>query len=313
MSADLVAGNRQHSMSTSVPQFSIIVAVYNDWEPIERCLRSLSQQANAPPFEAIIVDDGSNYEAPASLAAWNERFLLRISRQPHAGISVARNRGIQIATGSILVFTDADCELQPDCLAALANGVSRFPQQNCFQLHLAGDRSSLLGRAEELRLMSIQQQTLQPDGCIRYLNTAGFAVRKTLVGQDGQLFDPRARRAEDTLLLADLIRRRELPLFVRDAIVQHRIKLSWPACLVKDIRSAWQEGRTYDMIAAKGVRIRMSDSARMSMMTSMWASAKQESIGRVAWFVLVTRRMVHKIVRLLYNVLRNSTGNSAAQ
>jgi glycosyltransferase involved in cell wall biosynthesis len=268
-------------MFTSMPDFSIIIALYDDWEPIERCLRSLSEQVNAPSFEAIIVDDGSDYEAPESIREWNTHFPLTIVRQPRAGISAARNRGIRAANGSILLFTDADCEMQSNCLSAVADAVCTFPLQNCFQLHLAGERSNLLGRAEELRLLSIQWQALQPDGCIRYLNTAGFAVRRTFVGIDGRLFDPLALRAEDTLLLADLILRGELPLFVRDAIVQHRITLSWYQCLIKDIRSAWQEGRTYDMIAAKGVSVRMSDSARMKMMRSMWNSAKLEPIGRM--------------------------------
>jgi glycosyltransferase involved in cell wall biosynthesis len=294
-------------MSTSVPHFSIIVAVYNDWEPIERCLRSFSQQIDAPPFEAIVVDDGSHHEAPESIRVWNEHFPLTVLRQPHLGISVARNRGIQIAKGSVLIFTDADCEMQSNCLAALAHAVFAFPRQNCFQLNLAGEPSNLLGRAEELRLMSIQQQTFQPDGCIRYMNTAGFAVRRTFFGINGRLFDPLALRAEDTLLLANLIRNGELPFFVREAVVQHKINLSWYQCLIKDIRSAWLEARTYDMIAAKGVSIRMSDSARIKMMRSMWKSAQQESIGRTAWFVVVGRRTLHKIVRLLYKALTSST------
>lgn len=298
-------------MSTSLPDFSIIVALYNDWEIVARCLRSLGQQINAPSFEAIIVDDGSDSSAPESIRAWNRHFPLTVLRQPHAGIPTARNRGIQLAKGSILVFTDSDCEMKSNCLATLANAVMAFPRQNCFQLHLAGERSNLLGRAEELRLMSIQQQTLQPDGCIRYLNTAGFAVRRTFLSI-GPLFDPLAVRAEDTLLLAQLIQRGELPLFVRDAIVQHNIKLSWYQCLSKDIRSAWQEGRTYEMIAAKGVSISMSHRARVEMMISMWKSAKQESIGTVAWSVVVARRTVHRIVRLLYKILSRSIDISEA-
>lgn len=293
-------------MSTSGPHFSILVPAYNDWESIERCLRALSEQINAPPFEAIIVDDGSDYDAPESIRAWSRHFPLTILRQPHAGISVARNRGIQVAKGPILVFTDADCEMQSACLSVLAGAVFRFPQHGCFQLHLAGERSNALGRAEELRLRSIQQHALQPDGRIRYLNTAGFAIRRTFVGPDAQLFNPLALRAEDTLLLADLIRRGELPLFVPDAIVQHRIKISWFQCTVKDIRSAWREGRTYDMIAAKGVSVRMSDAARLNLMGAMWDSAKEESIGRMAWFVVVARRMLHRVVRLLYKALGGS-------
>ena len=295
-----------HAMSTPAPHFSIIVAVYNDWKPLEICLRSLSQQVDAPAFEVIVVDDGSDQEAPESIRNWSQRFCVTILRQQHAGISATRNRGIQGARGSILVFTDADCEMQSNCLAALAATISASPQHSCFQLHLAGERSNLAGQAEELRLMSLQRQTLQSNGCIRYLNTAGFAVRRAFVGADAQLFDPVARRAEDTLLLAHLIEKGELPFFVPDAIVQHRIERSWLHCLVKDARSAWIEGPAYDMIAAKGVNVRMSDAARMKVMRSMWKSAEEESIGKMGWFLVIARRTVNRIVRSLYKVLRSS-------
>ncbi len=261
---------------------------------------------DAPPFEAVIVDDGSDDEAPESIRVWHKRFPITIVRQQHAGISVARNGGIHSSSGSILVFTDADCEMQSNCLSALASAMSRFRQHDCFQLHLAGERSNLLGRAEELRLIGIQQHALQADGRIRYLNTAGFAVRRTFVGPDARLFDPLALRAEDTLLLADLIRRGELPFFVRDATVRHRIELSWYQCLIKDVRSAWRESRTYEIIAAKGVSVRMSDIARVKMMRSMWNSAKQDSIGRMAWFVVIARRTVHRVIRSLYKIQSGS-------
>jgi glycosyltransferase involved in cell wall biosynthesis len=286
-----------------VPNFSIIVAVYNDWGPLEQCLTSLSKQENTAPFEVIVVDDGSTDAAPESIRAWNRCFPLAVMRQAHRGIAAARNLGVQSSAGSVLVFTDADCELQSNCLSALDAALLSFPQQNCFQLHLISDRSSLIGRAEELRLMSIQNQTLRPDGSIRYLNTAGFAVRRACISADGQLFDPGAQRAEDTLLLAELIRRGQLPLFVPDAIVQHTIKLSWADCLFKDMRSAWREGGTYDKIAAKGVTVRMGDRARMKMMASMWNTANQPSLGRMAWFVVIARRTVHRSVRFIYDAL----------
>jgi glycosyltransferase involved in cell wall biosynthesis len=294
----------QHPNPASVPYFSIIVAVYNEWGAVERCLESLGGQENAAPFEVILVDDGSVEAAPESIRAWNGRYPLAVARQPHRGIAAARNLGVQTSVGSILVFTDADCQLQSNCLRALEAALLGFPQQSCFQLHLVSDRSSLMGRAEQLRLMSIQNQTLQPEGSIRYLNTAGFAIRRACISDDGRLFDPAAQRAEDTLLLAELIRRGQLPWFVSDAIVQHTIELSWAECLFKDIRSAWREGKTYDMIAAKRVTIRMGDRTRLKMMASMWKTANQPCLGRTAWFVVIARRTVHRSVRFIYNALR---------
>jgi GT2 family glycosyltransferase len=285
-------------VSTTPPLFSIIIGVYNDWVPLDECLRSLAQQTNGPSFEVIVVDDGSGETAPEFIRRWVRCYPLTVVRQPHAGVSAARNRGVQISRGSVLVFVDADSRLRINCLAALGSTITNSPQHNCFQLHLIGDCSGPVGRAEELRLITLQNHMLEPNGGIRYLNTAGFAIRRTRVDIERGVFDPRALRAEDTLLLANLMQSGELPLFVANAIVQHAIPLSVIDCLRKEIRSAYQEGRTYDIIASMEVRIRVSHRERLSMLLSMWKTSGRRSIGRSAWFVLAARRALHVIVLL---------------
>jgi glycosyltransferase involved in cell wall biosynthesis len=224
-------------VSNTRPLFSIVIAVFNDWALLDQCLQSLAQQTDGACFEVVIVDDGSDEPVPEFIGHWNENCPLTVIRVSHAGISAARNRGVQISRGSVLVFVDADCSLQPDCLAALSSTITKFPQHICFQLHLVGDCSRLVGRAEELRLASLQDHMLQPDGRIRYLNTSGFAIRRAAVDPDKGVFDPAALRAEDTLLLATLMQGGELPFFVPNAIVQHAIPLSLMECLRKDFRS----------------------------------------------------------------------------
>jgi hypothetical protein len=141
---------------------------------------------------------------------------------------------------------------------------------------------------------------LQPDGRIRYLNTAGFAIRRARVNIEAGLFDAAAFRAEDTLLLANLMEGGELPLFVYNATVQHAISLSLMECFLKDIRSAYLEGRPYDVIASKGVKIRVSQRERLRVLSSMWKTASEHSTGRSAWFVLVARQTLQRVVSFGY-------------
>src|SRR5580704_7229986 len=230
------------AISTSVPLFSIIIGAYNDWPPLTACLQSLTQQRNAPHFEVILVDDGSRDAAPDFIRGFGSHYPLTIVTQPHAGVSAARNRGAQISQGPVLVFADADSRFHTNCLQVLASTIAHSPQHNSFQLRLTGDCSTLVGRVEELRLVTLQDHLLQPDGCIRYLNTAGFAIRRTRVNAEGFVFDPAALRAEDTLVLAILMLDGELPLFVSSAIVEHAISISLTECLLKGIWSAFQEG-----------------------------------------------------------------------
>jgi glycosyltransferase involved in cell wall biosynthesis len=278
------------------PLFSIIIAVHDDWIALDPCLLSLAQQTDGPSFEIIVVDDGSSEAAPEAIREWIRHLPLIIVRQSHAGIPTARNRGVEIAKGSVLLFVDADSRTKAGCLATLAATIEHSPQHHCFQLRLVGDCSERVGRAEELRLRTFQEHMLQPDGRIRYLNTAGFAIRRTRVNIEAGLFDPAALRGEDTLLLANLLQCGELPLFVANATVQHSIPLSLMECLVKDMRSAYLEGRTYELIDSKGVKIRVSHRERLRMLLSMWRTAGQDSIGRSAWFVLVARQALQRIV-----------------
>jgi hypothetical protein len=283
---------------TSSPkvQFSLIIAVYNDWAPLEGCLQSLDQQTNGAEFDVIVVDDGSAQRVPDSIRLQKRTYPIDFIEQPHAGIASARNRGIQGASGSVLVFTDADCRLEQSCLAKLSVAILNSPTHDYFQLRLTGNRSSLVGQAEELRLMAIQKKTLETDGRIRYLNTAGFAVRRTRASVGNGLFNPLALRSEDTLLLVDLIQRGKLPVFVGDAVIQHSISLPLLGCLRKDVVSAWLEARTFALIHLTGVQVRMSHQERIGMLSSTWKTASRDSIGRTAWFVLVARQSIQRII-----------------
>jgi hypothetical protein len=212
----------------------------------------------------------------------------------------------------VLLFVDADCRLDPNCLCALAAAIARSPEQTYFQLRLTGDRSNLVGRAEKLRLATFQDFMLQADGRIRYLNTAGFAIRRSQVGA-GDVFHPEALRGEDTLLLANLIRAGELPLFVPDAVVEHSIPLSLMQCLSKDLRTVRLEGAAYEMISSKRVQIRLSNWERLRLLVLMWRDAWRNSLGMSAWLVVLLRQAFQRIASFGYRYLRIGSASLSRQ
>ena len=100
------------------------------------------------------------------------------------------------------------------------------------------------------------------------------------------------------------MQRGELPLFVPDAIVQHDTPMSLLACLRKDIRSAYLEARTYDLIASRGIRIRITQRERLKVLWSAWRIAgSQHALGRSAWFVLFGRQALQRVISFLYKFL----------
>jgi hypothetical protein len=82
----------------------------------------------------------------------------------------------------------------------------------------------------------------------------------------------------------------ELPLFVPNAVIQHAIPLTLMRCFLKDVRSANLERITFDLIAAKGVSVHISHRERLGMLSSMWKTSKRQSIGRLAYFVVLARK-----------------------
>lgn len=93
---------------------SLILPVYNISRPyLERCLASITAQTY-PNLEIILVDDGSTNDAPQVCQAFCAREpRARYLRQDNAGVSVARNRGLDQATGAYVCFVDPDDWLLP--------------------------------------------------------------------------------------------------------------------------------------------------------------------------------------------------------
>ena len=68
-------------------------------------------------YEVIVVDDGSNDET-AKIA---QEYAVKVIQQANRGPAAARNAGVRIAKGTLLVFTDADCVPSPSWLKDLTH------------------------------------------------------------------------------------------------------------------------------------------------------------------------------------------------
>jgi len=99
--------------SDSVPELSVIVPTYNAAASIRFCLESLIRQAT-PNTEIIVVDDASSDGTCAIVSSYP---VTLVSMDQNRGAGAARNRGVEISRGRILLFVDADVEAAPDVLS----------------------------------------------------------------------------------------------------------------------------------------------------------------------------------------------------
>ncbi len=93
-------------MNVDLPLISVIIPAYNCQGTIVETLGSVFQQTYSN-MEVIVVNDGSTDGTLEILKNFQDS-RLQIVTQPNAGVSVSRNRGINLAKGDFIAFLDAD-------------------------------------------------------------------------------------------------------------------------------------------------------------------------------------------------------------
>jgi glycosyltransferase involved in cell wall biosynthesis len=117
-------------LSKKYPSFSIIIPCYNQAHFLPDCLESLVNQSFSN-WEAIVVNDGSTdntNEVAKSYCLKDNR--IRIIQKENGGLSSARNKGIENANGSRLIFLDSDDFLYEKCLENIAS-IIKTVDDNC--------------------------------------------------------------------------------------------------------------------------------------------------------------------------------------
>lgn len=89
------------------PYLTIIIPTYKDWERLQICLDALAMQTySSVCFEIIVINNDSFTNPPKSLRLPSNATIVN---EDKAGSYAARNKGLQIAKGDVIAFTDSDC------------------------------------------------------------------------------------------------------------------------------------------------------------------------------------------------------------
>lgn len=102
---------------------SIIIPIYNTSDYLEDCIRSVSAQSYAD-WECILVDDGSTDGSGKicdDAAAADSRF--KVVHQENTGVSSARNRGLEEASGEYICFIDSDDSVEANYVETLLSAL----------------------------------------------------------------------------------------------------------------------------------------------------------------------------------------------
>lgn len=113
--------------NATLPGVSIVIPVYNYERFVGQAIRSALAQTYAGELEVLIVDDGSTDGTPGIVASFASKVTSH--RKVNAGLSAARNTGMELARHEWVLFLDADDELEPQAVTELVRALVNSANQ----------------------------------------------------------------------------------------------------------------------------------------------------------------------------------------
>jgi len=292
-----------------VTDVAVVIATKNRAELLLRLLDALAQQAAAPAFEVVVVDDGSTDATAvrATDAATTLPYPLQVLRQDEStGPAGARNGGWRATTAPLVVFTDDDCVPEPEWLGALtaatahadlAAGVTTYPEDQA-------DRRGTWS------------YWMEDDGHSGHYSTCNVAYRRAVLeavggfDEDGFRYarpgrgGSRSVNGEDTDLAWRAIEAGFRPAVATGAVVRHEVfPSSWRAYLrnVRRLEGLVLLIKKHPQLRAHfGVEwvYRTDDAAALAALAGLAGMTSRRlrpfaalgAVAAIAWYVRLFRR-----------------------
>lgn len=103
-------------------KLSIIIPVYNASKYLEACVNSILVHEN-DEFEIILIDDGSEDQSPEICDKYKNMSNVQVIHQKNAGVSKARNVGLDLARGAYITFVDSDDYVSSDYIITILKAI----------------------------------------------------------------------------------------------------------------------------------------------------------------------------------------------
>ncbi|HWH93707.1 MAG TPA: glycosyltransferase [Baekduia sp.] len=224
------------------PRATVVVCSYNGSRWIGECLEAL-EALEYPNYEIVVIDDGST-DATASIT---EDFpAVRLISTANGGLSRARNRGLEAATGEVIAYLDDDARPHPAWLTHLVLALQGSEHAGVGGPNLAPAHDGATAECVALapggptHVLIADREAEHVPGCNMAFRTAALRA----IGG----FDPTFRIAGDDVDVCWRLQERGDTIgFTPAAIVWHHCRSSLRAYL----RQQFQYGRAEAMLEAR--------------------------------------------------------------
>lgn len=160
--------------------FSVVIPAFNAEKFIARSIQSVLNQTYKD-FELIIIDDGSKDGTKQKISEF-QNAKIKYFYQENAGVSAARNRGIQASSHDYVCFLDADDEWMSDHLDVLASLIEKY---NGCGLYVTGydlrlNNGETIHKSQQI-LKKISDEDFASDDGFDILNRNGYFLNTNTV------------------------------------------------------------------------------------------------------------------------------------
>jgi glucosyl-dolichyl phosphate glucuronosyltransferase len=115
-------------------KISIVICTWNRERLLKSTLESLCRLH--PPerskWEVVVILNNCSDGSPSTVGQFSNRLPIVGEVEPRQGLSHARNRGIDVASGSVLIWIDDDVRVAPEWLRGYEEAFSQWPQASLF-------------------------------------------------------------------------------------------------------------------------------------------------------------------------------------
>ncbi|PKM83675.1 MAG: hypothetical protein CVU88_01795 [Firmicutes bacterium HGW-Firmicutes-13] len=220
---------------------SVIIPLYNVEKYIKWCLQSFENQMYKD-FEIIIVNDGSKDNSANLVEEYIEKSQMNIKliHQENAGVSAARNKGIDNSKGRYICFVDSDDMIAPNYLSDMAEildnddcdmvicGVRSISEESNCNLHYSG-KNPFLKMSSHEALKKFLYRDINP-------GVWSLMVRREVIDENELRFAEGYRYSEDIEMIFKVIAQSNNIAITHVQLYLYRVRDTSVMSLVDDKR-----------------------------------------------------------------------------
>ena len=188
------------------PKISVIIPVFNSEKTISQCVDACLRIIGYP-LEIILIDDGSTDNSLEICNRYHNKYAnVIVFHQTNAGVSSARNKGLELSSGEILYFIDSD---DIPCVEAIMASLRKMEDSKA-DIFLGGFAVTDIDGTVVKKFTNMSLGLLEPEEtCIKFIHNqisvcvGSFFVKKKCVS--GVSFLNGIRYGEDTTYIVECI------------------------------------------------------------------------------------------------------------